>query len=85
MLKRLLAGLVIWAIFLACFALSEPPVRASALQTPRTMPLVRTESPIDREMRVRPHHARVNMILYTGRLGGDLATTERQLDVIALK
>jgi hypothetical protein len=87
MLKRLLAGLVIWPIVAVCFALSEPPVRASAPQTPRTMPPVRPESPIDQEMRMRQHHAAVNMILYTGRLGGtELATTERQhLDVIALK
>lgn len=96
MVNRLLAGLVIWAIWAGCFALSESPVRASQdvaapavsslRHTPRRMPLVLPDPTVEQEMRVRQYHARVNMILYTGRLGGgELATTARRLDAIALK
>jgi hypothetical protein len=81
MFTRLLTGLAIWTIAVGCFlALSETPVPASqratgqalpapALTTPPTLP-VRSDSPVDRQMRALEHHARVNMILYTGRFGG---------------
>jgi len=89
MLDRLLAGLAIWVLLAGCFALSGSPVGASqdvaapvvfaGTDTPR-------EATVDHEMRARQHHARINMILNTGRLGGsELAATERRLDVIALK
>jgi hypothetical protein len=96
MLNRLLAGLVIWAIVAGCFALSESPVRASqdvaapadfvVPYTPQTVPRVVPDPTVDQEMRVRQHHARINMILYTGRIGdSELAATARQLDAIALR
>ena len=96
MLNRLLAGLVICATLAGGFALSESPLRASqdmaapavfaVPPSPRTMPLFLPDPTVDQEMRARQYHARVNMILYTGRLGGsELATTAPQLEVIALK
>ena len=97
MLNRLLAGLAIWTLLGGCcFALSELSARASqgvatpavsaAPDTHRTTPRNQPDPTVDQEMRERQHHARVNMILYTGRFGdGELATTARQLDAIALK
>jgi hypothetical protein len=97
MLTRLLAVLAIPALMLASwFVVSEPSVSAAQdagarpiparADMPHTGRYIRLEPPVDQQMQMREHHARVNMILYTGRLGGsDLATTTRQLDAIALR
>jgi len=92
-LNRLLAALVISTLIVGCcFALSERSLAASqdmsahaAFDAPPTPPRGREPTPVDLQMRAREHHARVNMILYTGRFGdGERAATRGQLDAIAL-
>jgi hypothetical protein len=97
MVTRFLAVLAISALMLgAGFVVSEPSVSAAQDVGAQPIPAradtahpgrhIRLEPPVDQQMRMREHHARVNMILYTGRFGGsDLAATARQLDVIALR
>lgn len=96
MLKRFLSRLAIGMVVVACgVVLSEKAVPASQDVTTPTLPDVRdtsvvrtpvpTDVSVDRQMQAFEHHARVNMILYTGRFGqSELATTGNQLNAIAL-
>lgn len=94
--RRLLLGLAGWTLVAGYVCASgEAPLPSSQNVTsqtvrpmgdgPHTSPSVPPEAPVDRQMQGFERHARVDMILYTGRFGqGDLAIRAQQLEVVAL-
>ena len=97
MLKRLLTGLALWTLIVGGgLALSEKSVPASqadvttqAVRTvPDTLPSapdMQSAPPLDQQIMAFERHARVDMILYTGRFGqGDLAGMQLRNDLPAI-
>lgn len=91
--RRLLSILAIWTLVVGCcFAFGETPASKNGTQavtpvpgTPAVPPRIRPDASIAQQMLGFEHHARTNMILYTGRFGqSEFAATHTQLNAIAL-
>ena len=83
---RLLLGCAIAAVVVGALAFGSGSAAASQTSTsrpvaPPAMPQRQLESPVEREMQALERHARVNMILYSGRLGDMVIATP----VVALR